>query len=78
MATKTQVSLANRMLLRIKEAGRINKFDLMDVEGIGIASYNQIAGWFKHRFEDTLHQVEYDKKTKDWIWKEVQTIERIS
>lgn len=69
MATKEQVTLANSLLGIIQREGRINKFDLMDKASIGISTYNQISAWFKHRYQDTVHAVEYESKTKSWIWK---------
>ena len=72
MANKSQITRANRMLEIIKRDGSINKFDLMDICGLSLANYNQLAGWFTHRYQDTLQMVEYDKQSKRWIWQKVK------
>ena len=67
------------MLNLIKEEGTINKFDLMDMCGMSVGDYNQIAAWFKHRFQETHTIVRYDKDSKNWSWighGDVHTIEK--
>ena len=52
----------------IKEAGTINKFDLMDACNMGLSEYNQMAAWFERRYGEIGHLVEYERKDKSWRW----------
>lgn len=74
MATKGQLKIANKFVLQIQTDKRINKFDLMDKLSMSIASYNQLKPYVEHRFG---HYVEYERKTKDWIKKEVIEVDEI-
>jgi len=58
----------NHMLSVIQKAGIINKFELQDLCGMSIFSYNQISAKFLHRYQDQLHQIEYDRKSKSFKW----------
>jgi len=68
MTSQRQQTRTNKMLHYIQENGSINKFDLMDLCGMSVGDYNQIASWFKYRYEETGHLVEYDKPGKSWRW----------
>ncbi len=74
MTSKAQQTRANRMLAVIERDKIINKFDLMDLCGLSLANYNQLSAWFKHRYQDTLHMVEYDKDAKNWKWQEKEIV----
>ena len=68
MTSQRQQTRANKMLTMIQKHGIINKFDLMDLCEMSVGDYNQIVGWFKHRYQDTNQMVEYDKASKNWKW----------
>jgi hypothetical protein len=68
MASKGQLKSATKFVQQIQKQKSINKFDLMDKLSISIPTYNQIKPYIEHRFG---HYVEYDKKSKNWIAKEV-------
>ncbi len=68
MTSLKQQTQANKMLHQIEHDGIINKYDLMDVCGMSVNNYNAIAGWFKHRYQETNMVVEYDPKSKNWRW----------
>ena len=68
MTSQRQQSRANKMLHFIEKNGTIHKFDLMDLCGLSVGDYNQIAGWFKYRYQETSMVVEYDSKSKNWRW----------
>lgn len=74
MASKSQVTIGNRLFSLIKQEGTINKFDLMDKAGIGISQYNMISAWFKHRYEEELKQIEYVKASKCWVYRGVENV----
>lgn len=66
MTSKSEQTRMNRMFECIKKAGTegINKFDLQDLLGISVDTYNQISAKFLHRYQDQLHQIEYSRKSK--------------
>jgi len=68
MTSQSQQTRANHLLNIIKKEKIINKFDLMDLAGISLSNYNQLSAWFKHRYIETLHMVEYDQRSKNWRW----------
>jgi len=68
MASKGQLKMAHRFVEKVQKESPIHKFDLMDLMGISIATYNSIKPYVEHRFP---HYVEYDKKDKVWRAKEV-------
>jgi len=68
MASQKQITRANRLLHQIQKSGTIHKYDLMDLCGMSVTDYNNIAGWFRYRYEETSQMVEYNPKTKSWRW----------
>ncbi len=72
MATKGQLKSANKFVEQIQRSQSIHKFDLMDMIGISIATYNQLKPYIEYRFG---HNVGYDPKTKMWTAKKVVEIE---
>ncbi len=75
MASKHDVSRANRILELIKKNGSIHRYDLQDLMGMSGSAFNNLMGWFRYRYETTLHQIEYDQKSKMFRWCQIQKIE---
>ncbi len=71
MTTVKEQTRMNHMLNSIKQAGTIHKFDLQDLVGMSVFSYNQISAKFIRRYEEQLHQIEYNTKTKTFKWCEI-------
>ena len=68
MTSQRQQTRANRLLHYIEKNGTIHKWDLIDLCGMSVTDYNNIASWFRYRYEETSQMVEYDSKAKTWRW----------
>jgi len=72
MTSKGEQTKFNHMLSCIKENKTIHKYELQDLCGLSVFSYNQLAGKFIHRYQNDLHQIEYDRRTMSFRW--IETI----
>lgn len=65
---KKQIERACKLLKVIEEHGIINMYDAVEYAGLSMNEYYQMSGWFIHKYQDRLKQIEYNRSTKEFRW----------